>query len=72
MKQVECINMEKVMNPEDYKRWVEMEEKGRRLAEIINNPKAKSQHKDASRGMKKIGINRRMLLRKYGIIEPKR
>ena len=58
-----------VMSAADFELWMKFQEKGKRLGEIINNPKMRGGfQKDATRGMQKLGNEKRRLLKKYNLI----
>ena len=61
-------NLKEIMSEADYLQWLKYEEKGERLGEIINNPKAGRYAKDASNGMRKLFNQKRRLLKKYGLL----
>ena len=61
--------LKSVMSPEDFAQWMKYQEKGERLGEIIQNPKASRNYKaDASHGIQKLGNAKRRLLKKYNLI----
>ena len=60
--------LKNVMSQEDFNQWMKYQEKGKRLGEIIQNPKASRNYKaDAAAGIKKLGNAKRRLLKKYGM-----
>lgn len=61
--------LKKIFNEADYNQWLKLEEKGKRLGEIIRNGGRMA--KDASAGVRKIAMNKRILLRRYGLIPKK-
>lgn len=58
--------VKRIMNEADYAAYVKLDEKGKRLGEIINNSKGMASG-DAARGAKKVNNGKRRLLKKYGI-----
>ena len=59
--------LKRVMNPADFVQWLKLKEKGERLGAMVQNPNAKGMHSDATRGMKKLSIQKCRLLKKYGL-----
>lgn len=62
--------LKSIFNQEDFNQWVKLEEKGKRLGEIIRTASGRYAA-DATAGMQKIASNKRRLLRKYGLIPKK-
>ena len=61
-------NLKESMNEADYTQYQKLEEKGKRLGAIINNPKCSGNYqKDATRGAQKIFHQKQRLLKKYGL-----
>jgi len=61
-------NLKNIMSEADYTLWVKLEERGKRIGEIINDPKCNGNYKyDAVRGAKKIFHQKQRLLKKYGL-----
>lgn len=67
VKDIKTEEVKKIFSTEDFEKWLKFEDKGRRLGEIVNNPKMQSMHNDATRGMQKLHKEKQRLLKKYNI-----
>ena len=67
VKDIKTENIKEVFNSTDLEKWIKLEKKGKRLAEIVNNPKMQRMHSDATRGMQKLHREKQKLLKKYNI-----
>ena len=67
VKDIKTEEVKKIFSPEDFEKWLKFEDKGRRLGEIVNNPKMRGIHSDATRGMQKLHREKQRLLKKYNI-----
>ena len=67
VKDIKTEEVKKIFSPEDFEKWLKFEDKGRRLGEIVNNPKMRGIQSDATRGMQKFHREKQRLLKKYNI-----
>lgn len=67
VKDIKTEEVKKIFSPEDFEKWLKFEDKGRRLGEIVNNPKMRGIQSDATRGMQKLHREKQRLLKKYNI-----
>lgn len=71
LKDFETEQIKGIFNQEDFAQWLKLEEKNKRLGEIVRTQSGRYAA-DATAGLRKVASNKRKLLRKYGLIEKKR